>query len=343
MKVHIGQLIQVLQFWPQRQQQLLMDISALLNDGVSLRETIQTIYQIHTDVVKLVAEDMQKAIAQGYPLAFGMEKWFPTTIVEIVRAGEEGGSFIPALAAAIHYYEARVTATKMMLQTLTYPLIVLTMALTILVIIKTSVFNTFASIKAVANWPLLGRDIYGIGNFVQHWWWFCLFLLLASGTGIYYMLQNVTGDMRHKIDKLPVLSLYRYLTAARFMEILGILVTNGLSLKQGLHIIHKNAQPYLSWHLMLMEFRLGGGSDNIADVLDTKLICPADMLRLRVMAKGKGFDQALVSLGRQALTRYQQRVIRLVRLTSGFMMLLTALLAAMMVLGIYGVGSMIAS
>lgn len=343
MRSRFFHLIDVLQFWPKHQQTLLSDIYSLTQDGVPLAQAIDTIEAIYDGIINKVAIDMSHALAQGQSLASGMEAWYPLTITEIIRSGEEGGSFVQSLESAVKYYEERVFAMRMAIQSLIYPIIVIFVALVMLVVIKNSVLDNFAAIKSIASWPTIGQQIYALASFIQNWWWFIVFVLLACGVGLYYILQNVTGDIRYQLDRVPGLSLYHDLVAARFMETLGLLITNGVALKEAFQIIARHAQPYLAWHLMLMEYHLVGGKENMADVLDTSLITRNDMLRLRVMAKGKGFDQALVSLGRQALKRYAESVSLSVKIIGAVLLVVGALLAGLIVIGIYSVGSAVAS
>ncbi len=343
MNQRVAHLIETLQFWPQRQYVLLSDLLSLLKDGVQLNQAITTLCAIYKGVSRHVAQQMAEQLSKGHSLAAGMQGWYPITLVEIIRAGEEGGMFISALEAAVAYYKERVVALKMVLQSMLYPIIVLVVAMIMLVVIKTSVLANFATIKAIAEWPPIGRQLYDLANFIEYGWWFAAFLLLAAIVGIFYLLQNFTGALRKQIDCMPILGLYRRLTAARFMETLGLLVTNGVGLKEALAIIRHHAGPYLAWHVMLMEYHLSGGKENIADVLDTQLIHYDDLIRLRVMATGKGFGAGLVSLGRQALQRYGQSVAITAKVMGGMLLCVGALLAAMMVLGIYSIGSVVAS
>ena len=343
MRLRFFQLIDVLQFWPKHQQTLLADIYSLTQDGVPLIQAIETIEAIHDGIISKVALSMAHALSQGQSLASGMESWYPVTITEIIRSGEEGGSFAQSLESAVRYYEERVFALKMAVQSLVYPIIVILVALVMLVVIKNSVLTNFALIKPVSSWPSTGQQVYALASFIQNWWWFVIFILLAVSVGLYYVLQNITGEIRYQIDRVPLLSLYRQLVAARFMETLGLLLTNGVALKESFQIIARHAEPYLAWHLMIMEYNLGSGLENMADVLDTALITRNDMLRLRVVAQGKGFDHALVSLGRQALKRYGESVALTVRIISALLLVFGAMLAGMIVLGIYSVGSSVAS
>lgn len=332
-----------MQFSARKQHVLLADLLALLEDGVQLNQAVVTLCDIYEGVPKSVAHQIADALSKGQTLAQGMEGWYPPTIIEMIRAGEEGGTFIGALQSAVNHYKERVFAMKIAIQSMLYPCVVIIVALIMLVVIKNSVLTNFASIKSVALWPPIGRQLYSLANVIQYWWWLIAVMIIAAIVGIVSLLQNFTGMARHTIDTLPVLSLYRRLTAARFMETLGLLVTNGVSLKKALQIMSRTAEPYLAWHLLLMEYRLSGGKENIADVLDTQLINSDDLIRLRVMATGKGFAPALVSLGRQALQRYGESVSLTVKVAGGILLGGGALLAAMIVFGIYSVGSIVAS
>ena len=48
--------------------------------------------------------------------------------------------------------------------------------------------------------------------------------------------------------------------------------------------------------------------ENIAEVLDTGLISKADIIRLRIIAKGRGFEHALTRLGQLSATRNLKNV-----------------------------------
>ncbi len=333
----------ILRFFPARQQILLEDIYSLMHDGVTLAQAIDTIVTIYKGVTQEVAENMSHALRTGHGLAFGMEEWYPVPIVEIIRAGEEGGVLETALLAAINSYKTRVTLWQAFSHSMIYPLLVIVVACIVLVIIRNSVLVDFASIKPVTEWPSIGQHVFLLANIVQYGGWLIVVLLLSLIFAVYYTLQNLTGELRYQLDRWPILSLYRSLTAARFMETLGLLINNGVVLKEAFTILNRSAPPYLAWHLILMEYYLSSGKENISDVLDTKLIHHDDMIRLRVMTTGKTFGDALMSLGKQALQRYAKRVEMTLRISGGMLLMVGAILAAMMVLGIYSVGSMVAN
>jgi hypothetical protein len=92
-----------------------------------------------------------------------------------------------------------------------------------------------------------------------------------------------------------------------------------------------------------MQFLLSGGKENIADVLDTGMIPKEELMRLKVMAKGKGFPQALLNLGEHALERNTKKLKISGRLLGGILLSIDMLLVMFMIFSVYAVGAMLAS
>ena len=170
-----------------------------------------------------------------------------------------------------------------------------------------------------------------------------MLILVGVIGGLIRLSTDLTGQPRRIYDRVFILSLYRDVTAARFMEILGLLISNGIVLEKALSIMRSRANDYLAWHIYQMEIRLSGGRENVAEVLDTGLIQKSDILRLRVIAKGRGFEHALVRLGQFAADRTDKKVQLTGRFIGIVLMAAGAFWAAFMIFSIYGVGSFVAT
>lgn len=326
-----------------QQQAFLEDFSSLIEDGVPATQAIQTIGQIVKGSQYDVAMSIQQKISEGKLIADGMQGWFPQPIIEIIRAGEEGGTLALSMMAASRALSQESKAMTAFLSAITYPLTVLVMGLAVAVFIKHSVFVNFADIKPVDQWPANGQVLMNVAGFVENWWWAIILLIIALIIIIARVLRDVTGPTRTFLDSLPLFSLYRDVMAARFMETLGLLLTNGIVLKKALTIMRQKATSYVAWHIYTMEFRLSGGRENIAEVIQTGLIAQYDILRLRVIAKGKGFEHALVRLGQLAAERNAKRIALVSKIAGGVLLGIGALWAAFMIFAIYGVGSFVGS
>src|SRR3990167_10759635 len=93
--------LQKFQFSAKEQQAFLEDISVLVNDGVTPAYAIDMFSKISkNDVTRSVAKSMSLKIAEGKGMAEGMVGWFSVPIVELVRAGEQGGTLGDTLAFA---------------------------------------------------------------------------------------------------------------------------------------------------------------------------------------------------------------------------------------------------
>ncbi len=330
------------QFTRKQQQAFLQDLAALIEDGVPASQAIDVIIEVSEGISKTVASAISTSLFKGQGLAEGMQEWFSHPVVEVIRVGESSGTLPQTLRAASDTYKDYSSTLSAFLTSVLYPLTVTILALIMTVFIKNSVLTGFVQMKPLAEWPIVGQRLYHLGSWVESGWWLMLITVVLLTIIINNVLKNVTGHVRAWIDDMPLLSIYRSILASRFMETLGVLLSNGVVLKQALSTMQYEATPYLSWHLLQMEYHLSGGQENIAEVLNTNLISHADLVRLRVVARGKGFEQALLSLGRQARVRTSLQIERTGRVIGALLLVFGALIAVTIVFGIYTVGSTLA-
>lgn len=337
------QRFQKLQFGSKEQQAFLEDVAVLVGDGVTPAYAVEMVGRISKkDVVREVASTISLKIAEGKGLAEGMQGWFSVPVVELVRAGEKGGTLADTLAYAARTLGQSNSVMTSFISGLIYPIVVIIMGCAVCVFVNRTVFKQFLTIKPLSQWPSNGRDLVALSHFIEDWWWIVIVGIFAVIFGMSRLYRDYTGPLRGLIDRLPILSIYRRLVAARFMETLGMLVANGIAFKQAIKIIQYNTTPYLAHHLVQMEYKLGSGKLNIAEVLDTGLIDQGDILRLQAVANAKGVEQALVRLGKHA-TEQGEKTIKLTgKLLGGILLALGGGLAAFMVMSIYAVGSSLA-
>ncbi len=330
-------------FSTKEQQAFLEDLSSLIDDGVTPNKAVETLCKVSTGHAKKLSESILAAIARGRFLADGMKGWFPVTIVELVRAGEESGTLPQTMHSAATALTQKSSAMTAAVGATSYPAVVLVMGLVVSVFINKKVLTQFATIAPISSWPSNGQHLVAFANFIQSWWWLALILLVAAAIGLWRVLVDYIGGWRDTIDSVPGLSLYRKLTAARFMETMGLLVSNGIVFKKALKILQYNAPAYLAWHLMLMEHRLSRGQLNIADVLDTGLLDDFDVLRLRAIADAHGFEHALIRQGKIGAENGMKTIKVASRIAGGLMLALGSALAAFIITSLYSIGSSLGS
>lgn len=323
------------------QQAFLEDIAELIEDGVPAHSAVSIVGEVAKGATKEVVNTVLLKISQGQGLADGLVGWYPLPIVEIIRAGELGGSLSENIKSAARALSAQTSALSDLISTSAYPLAVLGAGLLVCVYVKNSVLKNFADIRPVETWPENGRSLYHFASMIEQGWWLVLILLVVGALLIAKTFQYFSGEYRQWFDKIPPLSLYRDVMASRFMETIGLLLINGMILKRALEVVRSNATPYIEGHIDRMILKLSGGRDNIAEVLDTGLIKEYDILRLKVIAKGKGFEHALVRLGLLSAKANAKRIRLVTRIFGGVLLLMGASLLAFMIFAVYGVGSLV--
>ncbi len=326
-------------FTTSEQQAFLEDLATLVDDGVPANRAIEVLGRVEKGPKRTVADYITSKISQGRPIAEGMQGWFAPAVVELVRAGEQGGTLAQNIHMAAESMGSRSETFSSLASSLTYPIVVIIAACAVLIYLNGSVFPQFAAIKPVEQWPSNGQQLIKMAIFLQNWWFMVIVAIVVAFVGFSIVLKNSVGDLRRSLDSLPPFNIYRQLTAAQFMETLGLLIANGVVFKQALKIVEQQASPYLLWHLVMMELRLGRGRGNIAEVLDTGLISDADIVRLKAIADAKGFEHALVRLGKAAAQRGTETVRKIGRILGSFLLVVAAGFAGFMIMGLYSVGS----
>ncbi len=344
-KARTGFDINRLLFRGSDQQSFLEDLATLVEDGVPANKAIDVLYKVLEDPAKKVAKSISDSLARGQSFSDGMVGWFPHYVVELVRIGEQGGTMVHNIRVAAEALGQQSEVIATLASALTYPLIVLAFACGIVMNFnsKGGILEQFAQIKPVSKWPGSGQALYSLAQVLTNGWWAIILGIIGFIMLLNFTLKNYIGPGREALDQIPVLNLYRRLTAASFMETMGLLVLNGVVFKQALTLISRQASVYLRFHMRSMERRLGKGEGNIADVLDTGLIDRGDIIRLRAIAEAKGFEHALVRQGKQANANGLKVLKKISNLMGSLVLTMSAIVAGLMVMGTYAISQILAS
>lgn len=321
------------------QQKFLEDLATLVEDGVPAPKAIEVLEKVLEGPAKKVAKNISRTLAEGKSFSDGMKGWFPHYVVELVRIGEQGGTMVHNIRVAAEALGQQSAVIGTLLSSLTYPVTVLAFACGIVMNFNSEngILKQFAAIKPVEQWPQSGQMLYNLAVVLTDGWWLIILAIIGFIVLLNFILKTYIGPGRSALDNVPLLNLYRRLTAASFMETMGLLVLNGVVFKQALSLITGQASVYLRFHMRLMERRLGKGEGNIADVLDTGLIDRGDIIRLRAIADAKGFEHALVRQGKQANINSLNMLKKVSNIFGSLILTLSAVVAGLMVMGTYSI------
>lgn len=332
-----------LQFGNKKQLAFLEDLYTLINDGIPANRAIEMMGMVSEGINKEVAISLTEKIAEGQPLADGMSEWFSLNVVEIVRVGESGGALAQTLKSAINMLSQQGATMGAVIGAISYPTFVIIMACGVIVYMRNKVLVQFEAIKPLDTWPDEGRRLVWMAEIITHWWWAVILGIVVVIFLLKYVMANYVGELRPTLDKFPPFSFYRRLSSGRFLETLGLLVSNGVVFKSAIKVMQLQATPYMNSHLTMMEHLLSMGKTNIGDVLATGLVDPQDLMRLRIMAEVKGFEHGLVRMGVRGTEQATATMGKIAKVTGGLLLGVGGLMIIAIIQGIFMTGMSLAS
>lgn len=223
---------------------LTQQMSSMLKAGLPLDRALGILLEI-TDrpAVTELVQGIQNQIRSGKRFADALEDSgkFSRFYVNMVRAGEAGGSIDDALARLVEYMARAKELRGTVISALIYPAILAFVAVVSIIALLTFVVPQFAQMFADmgGELPTITKVVMGLADTLQHYWWAVLggFLLLLML--LQYVLTNDkarTGLDRSMLRWPIVGDLVGKIETARFSRSLGTLLHNGVPLLGALKI-----------------------------------------------------------------------------------------------------------
>lgn len=219
--------------------QFTQQLSTLLGAGQPLDRALSILLELPEDeIARRTILDIRDAVRGGAPLSTALERQhgaFSRLYVNMVRAGETGGSLQETLQRLADYLERSRALRGRVINALIYPAILMTMVGFSLLFLLGYVVPQFASMyeNLDTELPLFSRMVLGIGLFVRGWWWL---LLAIPAVGVWWFdRKRREPAFRAKFDEWllrqkiagPIVA---KMETARLARTLGTLLKNGVPL-----------------------------------------------------------------------------------------------------------------
>jgi general secretion pathway protein F len=232
-------------FAGQRLVQFTQQLATLLGAGQPLDRALTILLELPEDeAAKRTINDIRDAVRGGTALSTALERQhgtFSRLYVNMVRAGEAGGSLHDTLQRLADYLERSRALRGRVVNALIYPAILLVMVGLSLLFLLGYVVPQFATMyeSLDATLPFFTRIVLGIGLFVRDFWivllaipafalwWFDRKLrepAFRARFDVWLLRQKIAGPLVAKLE------------TARLMRTLGTLLKNGVPLLVALGI-----------------------------------------------------------------------------------------------------------
>jgi type IV pilus assembly protein PilC len=223
--------------------------ATMINAGLPMVQCLDILSkQLEKPIFKKVVADVMGDVESGTTLAEAMQKHkcFSDLYVNMVDAGEAGGILDVILNRLAVYLEKADALIRKIKGAMTYPTIVLLVAMGATTFMLLFIIPTFAKMFTDfgGTLPLPTRIVMGLSNFLRANWWVLLGGII--GSLLLFRRYYKTEKGKYNVDKLllslPVLgSVIRKGAVARFTRTLGTLISSGVPILNGLEITARTA------------------------------------------------------------------------------------------------------
>lgn len=221
-------------------------MATMISAGLSLLRTLAILAdQTENPALAKVLAQVRNDVEQGHSLSASMSKHrdaFPPLMINIIRAGETGGFLEDSLVSVATNYEAEVKLRSKIKSAMTYPVMVLCMAIVAMVAMLLFIVPVFEEMFASLGGTLPGPTLLLVRLSGIMKWLAPLLLVLGIAFSFWWRKHKNDEAIRARVDpwklKLPVFgNLFRKVAIARFARNLGTMIGAGVPLLQALTIV----------------------------------------------------------------------------------------------------------
>jgi type IV pilus assembly protein PilC len=223
-------------------------LATLIGAGLPLAQSLNTVLeQTQNKKLQSIVQEITASVEGGKSLSESFSKHpavFDAIFLALVSAGESSGTLDESLQRLATQQEKDAATMSKIKGALTYPIIVLfvifgVMAFMLLTVVP-QVEKLYHDLKR--ELPFLTKVMVDAANFLTHFWWIALIILVAI---IYFFIQFLKTDTGIKMSdtiklNIPIFGqMFRKLYMARFMRTGQTLLSTGVSMLDMLQLTAK--------------------------------------------------------------------------------------------------------
>jgi type IV pilus assembly protein PilC len=228
------------------------ELSVLLGAGVNLRGALDLIKEEqHKAKHRLVFEQVENEIVGGATLSLAMRQNGKFTPYEYysVQIGEETGKLLVVLTELSGYYKKKIEQQRQLIGALTYPVLVLTIAVMAIAFMLTYVVPMFADVlkRFGGELPFMTRMVMRISGIVKQY--SLIFFCLCLGVGVFVATQRKKTWFRKYsssvVLRIPMVGdLVRKIYLSRFSNTMSLLIGSRIAMLQAIELVSRMVDFY---------------------------------------------------------------------------------------------------
>lgn len=316
-------------------------LNRFLSNGVPLPRALDILWTHASDDgrkpkegLALIIDHWRREVDEGRKLGQAISGWVPESDRLVIEGGEKAGNLTVAIEKTILISQSSQKIKMTLLKGLSYPVMLLTAALGLLIFIVRQVVPSFDQVLPRDQWEGLGAQMAFVASLIDNYLIFGLGFIVAIIALVTYSLPRWTHPIRVRFDSIPPWSLYRLVMGSSFMITVAGMLKAGIAQPVVLEMLTQNARP---WYKQRVSHTLRWVNEgmNLGDALHKtgyKFPDKESVMDLRAYAGLNKFDEALDKLG----TEWLEDSVEKIEIQTGFLKNLSFLVIGLTFGWIYG-------
>lgn len=320
-------------------------MSTLISAGLPLVTVLSvTRQQVDSKVVAEALDGVRTQVEQGISLSQGFAQYsdvFPKLFVQLVEAGEVSGNLDLALQGIADAYERQVKLHDEVKSAMTYPVVVLVIAVLAVIGITWFIVPIFQDMfeQLGGELPLPTQVLVSLSHVMP--WLGPLVIVLSIAVVVAYRANKDNPRVRHVLDpmllRMPVLGkLNQKVAVGRFMSNLAVLSRAGVSLTQALATVAGTAGNAVIEDAVLRISEAVSNGESLASAMRREPVFPNTAVQMVAAGEASGeLDSMLTKVAAYYDEEVQSATDRLTAVMEPIMIVVIGVIIGGMVIALY--------
>lgn len=318
-------------------------MAMILKSGISSVEGISILREESTSeeerlLLAQIYENLQ--ISGNLYSALTVPKVFPDYMLQMVNLGEQTGKLDDVMESLSAHYNREDNISRTLRNALTYPLIMISMMLAVIVILMVKVMPVFNQVFLQLGQEMTGfsKGILQAGNLLSRYSMVFLALLIVLALlGLYLGLTKNGKALRMRIGyRIPFTrSLYENIASCRFASGLSLTLSSGMIPEQSLELMDKLIEdPYFQKKINSCEALLDEGASLTSALLDAQIFTGIYAKMASVASRSGSLDKTLQEISTQYEESTDQKISSLLSSLEPTLVIILSLIVGMILLSV---------
>jgi type IV pilus assembly protein PilC len=320
------------------------EFSALIRAGLPIVESLGMLIERRQEgPFRTALEDVRRRLKGGESLseAFAAQEVTPSLYASTLASGERSGEIASVLQRYVHYAKTVASVRRKIVAAVTYPAILVVLAIVIVAIVLIYVMPNFQDFfeQLGSELPAVTRFVIGMSDFMVNR--YLLILGVLAGVIVGWMVWRRTPGGQRALEKvlyrIPLVGpLARSFVVTRLARTLSTLVAGGMPLVECLGMVSRGMdRPMYRESLRKVTDKVREGAA-LWSALDEAKLYPDNMIEMVKVGESSGtVAEMLEHVADFIDEKIDYDLQRLVSLVEPIMLIVMALLVGGMLLAIY--------